>query len=196
MKLRRLNSTINKKAQASQVFVYIVAIIVFVVVLYFGYTTITDFISKGEDVASINFKNDIESAFKNIYSDYGTSVVYNAKHPMKVPSGFEKVCFVNLEHDYEETGLCEISNDEDENEDYNPLICDAWQTYYNDEDNIAGWENAEQNVFLVPKGKFAIKIPRIKMHDKSGYLCFKVLQGRIDFRITGKGSHAEISPIN
>ncbi|MCK4589220.1 MAG: hypothetical protein KAT77_02170 [Nanoarchaeota archaeon] len=189
--VKNLFLTNKKGIVIGQVFIYIMAVVVFAVVLIFGYMAITDFLEKGEKVAYVIFKNDLENAVKNIYSDYGSVVVYNEQNPFPVPSKYEEVCFVDLDEAVPDDSFC----------DRKPLICDAWQTTY----DAGGWEQGDQNVFLDPIGLGPIKVFKIRIdtdNDGEGrglsdddYLCLTVRQGRLFMRLEGKGDHALISRV-
>ena len=56
----------------AQVFVFIVAGITFAVIMIFGYSTISDFLSTGEKVQFTQFKGNLENSVKTIHSQYGS----------------------------------------------------------------------------------------------------------------------------
>lgn len=164
-----------------QVFIYITAVVVFAVVLIFGYKAITGFLDKGEQVAYVTFKTDLEKAVKNVYLDYGTVVTYNARNPMMVPSAYKRVCFIDLDYEGDKlhSGLCQLGSD-----DYHAVACGVWQSTHS-------WAEGDQNVFLEPLGMGPIKVYKIKMAE--GYVCLPAVQGRIEMRLEGMGSYTLIS---
>jgi hypothetical protein len=182
----------SKKSRAvviGQVFIYIIAIIVFAVVLIFGYQAISGFLEKGEKVAYVTFTTDLQNTVKNVYSDVGTVVIYNDKNPFPVPSQYQEVCFVDLDMTapVSSSSFCQRK----------PIICDAWETA-NDK---GGYAAGDQNVFLEPRGLSPIKVYRIALDadndgsftDDDGYLCLNVTYGRIDMRLEGLGDRTLIS---
>lgn len=178
----------QRRGQLSTVFVYIMAAIVFVVIVVFGYKAITEFVSKGERVAFVSFKADIEEAVRSIASDYGSVVIYNAQNPLRVPGRYERVCFIDV--DKSPPIRCDVV--------LNPIICDAWKTAF----DAGGWSASEANVFLEPLGMLPIKVYRLRVDTNSngvedsadgGHLCFGTASGRIDIRLEGKGDHTFIS---
>jgi len=173
----------KKAVVMSQVFIYIVAAIVFAVVLIFGYQAISGFLEKGEQVAFVTFKTDLESAVREVYSDFGKVVVYNERNPFSVPGEYERVCFLDLDYEgpKEIRGICILNSP-----DYHFIACDYWRSG-------TGWEEADQNVFLEPAGLGPIKVLPVKM-DK-GYACFPVIGGRIEMRLEGEGTYVEISEV-
>lgn len=174
----------KKAVVMGQVFIYIVAAIVFAVVLIFGYRAISGFLEKGEQVGFVTFKTDLESAIQEVYSDYGKVVVYNERNPFSVPGKYERVCFIDLGYDEvgrQNEGICN-PNDAD----YHFIACDYWRSGVD-------WEEADQNVFLEPAGLGPIKVLPVKMDD--GYICLPVIGGRIEMRLEGKGTYVQISEV-
>ena len=178
-----------------QVFIYITAVIVFALVLIFGYQAITGFLEKGEKVAYFTFKTDLENAIKNVYSDFGTVVIYNGKNILAVPAKYEEICFVDLDKPVTiNAAFCSE----------NPIICDAWRTAYNSgqDKGTNGWQEGDQNIFLKPIGLSPIKVYKItvdtdmdgeeELSDK-GYLCLPVVQGKLFMRVEGMGDHTFVS---
>lgn len=175
----------KKAVVVGQVFIYIIAIIVFALVLIFGYQAITGFLEKGERVGYLTFKTDLENAIKNVYSDVGTVVIYNGRNVLAVPTKYEEICFINLD------------KEPDLNWDFcqeNILICDAWKD--------VTWETGDQNIFLKPVGLSPIKVYKITVDtdmdgeetdDDDGYLCLPVIQGKIFMRVEGMGDHTFVS---
>lgn len=169
-----------------QVFIFMMAAIVFAVVVFFGYSAITDFLDKGEKVAYVTFQNDLEGLFNSMYSDYGTVAVFSGANGFPVPGNYEKICFLDLDYvgDRGSEGICQSTH-----KDYNPLVCDAWLS-------LQSWEQGDQNVFLDPIGLGPIKVYKLKVElrgKEQGYYCTPVVQGRADFRLEGKGTHVLIS---
>ena len=168
------------RGEISQVFVYIMVVIVFAVVFLFGYRAINHFVAEGEKVAFITFKNDIEDAIKSV--EFGSVNVYHAERPLRVPSKYTKVCFIDFDTaknlNVPCTGL-------------SVSACDALKS------KGSGWEGAESNVFLTPEGLLPIKVYRIRLKNKNGQpvptLCIPTA-GRLDMRLTGQGTHTVISP--
>ncbi|PIN73529.1 hypothetical protein COV20_04875 [Candidatus Woesearchaeota archaeon CG10_big_fil_rev_8_21_14_0_10_45_16] len=168
-----------------QVFVFIVAALTFALIAIFGYKAVANFLSSAEDVAFVQFKNDLESDIKRIYTEYGSvrRPTYNA------PAGFEKICFVDLDAEYD-PGLCAE----------NPVACDLWQTAQQEKSSgdKSAYDSVDQNVFLIPQARVPIKVFHITITDEGsqplGYLCEDIYQGSFTLVLEGKGSHTEISP--
>ncbi|MFA6073077.1 MAG: hypothetical protein WC758_03120 [Candidatus Woesearchaeota archaeon] len=78
------------KGQTQQVFIYIMVILVVGGVLLFGYKSINNIIGKSCDVDQVTFQTQLKQTLeKNSgYGDISTK-------PIKVPCGFDELCFVN-----------------------------------------------------------------------------------------------------
>jgi len=185
----------SKGVLMGQVFIYITAVIIFAVILIFGYQAIAGFLEKGEKVAYLTFKTDLENAIKTVYSDYGTVVIYNERNVLSIPGGYKEVCFIDLGYDPNKrstAGICQSGSD------YRPLVCDAWKG--------VTWESGDQNVFLEPMGLSPIKVYKITLDTfdddlednirDQGYLCIPIVQGRLHMRLEGMGDHTFISKFN
>jgi len=184
----------SKGAVVGQVFIYIIAVIVFALVLIFGYQAITGFLDKGEKVAYLTFKTDLENAIKNVYSDFGTVAIYNGRNVLAVPVDYEEICFVDLDKD---PPPLDPNNPESFCR-QNPLICDSWRTAKSN----GGYTAGDQNVFLKPIGLSPIKVYRITVDtdmdgeeelSDEGYLCLPVIQGKLFMRVEGMGDHTFVS---
>src|SRR3989338_10330750 len=85
--------SLKRKAQIqTEIFVYIIAIVIVGLILIFGYNAVKDFGSKSEQVELLSFKKDMEGTFKTVASSYGEIQIKK----LKLPVGFEELCFVNL----------------------------------------------------------------------------------------------------
>ncbi len=180
----------NKKAQGiGQVFIFIVAALVFILVMVFGYRTISDFLHKGEQVEFVQFKTSLESSIKRIYTEFG-SVRITEYHP---PVAFSKICFVDLDTeptDAEFQALC----GEDQ------VACEVWKEAWRRDDK-KGYEAVDENVFIQPvqEGGVQIKVYKIRIGDEEeqrGFLCEGIINGFFSLRLEGKGDHTEISKVS
>ena len=169
-----------RRGEISQVFVYISVVIVFAVVFLFGYRAINHFVDEGEKVAFITFKNDIEDAIKSV--DFGSVAVYHAERPLRIPSAYTKVCFINYDVN-PKPGWARDPPTANCPKELTPAACDAARTY-------SSWETADANVFLSPDGLLPIKVYRIKFKEINNgpqmFLCINTA-GRLDMRVVGQG---------
>ncbi len=162
----------NRRAQViGQVFIFILAGLVFVLILGYGYRAIMNFMERGEEVQMIDFKNELSSAITTIKRDYGSV----QRVDLRVPSGTGEVCFVTADPaDVRAPGWEEaLENDR-------PLIYSAWS-------------KGRENVFLLPKQPAPIVIADIVVEpETAGYLCLPVVDGKISIRVEGTGNRAKI----
>ena len=160
----------KKRAQANQIFVYIVAIFLAAMILVYGYRAISGFIGRTEQITEIKFKTDIENAIRIISTDYGSV----KKLELNVPAKYNKVCIVEQGYgEYQGTTLCRDS----------PLICQAW-------------EAGAQNVFLTDTNMYElpdIQISTTPVVIEGGFLCLNAPTGKITLKIEGKGDKTGVS---
>ncbi len=175
-----------RKAQINQVFVYIMAVVVFAAIFLFGYKAINQFLDEGEKASFIKFKTDLEKTVGRVAPKFDTVVVYNSLNPLRVPEKYERLCFVDVDVQPPADCLGRLG----------PVACDIWETAYiqaaSDPDVFAAWEATEANVFLKPAGPLPIKVYKIRVSRSDGIECFDV-HGQLDMRVEGRGSHVLIS---
>ena len=166
----------------AQVFIFIVAGITFAVIMIFGYSTISDFLSTGEKVQFTQFKGNLENSVKTIYSQYGSVRVKK----FSIPTKYSQICIVDLDYDFtdsEYNQLCKFSR----------AACDSWKTAKEE----GGYDKVNGNVFLKPISP-DIKVFKLKVVDENeeskGFICEKIVQGSFSLVLEGKGDHTEISP--
>ena len=156
----------NKKAQImGQVFIFILAALLFILILTYGYKAIAGFGEKSEQVALIEFQSKLENSIKSMKSDYGSV----RKLELQLPSKYSETCIVA---DMTDT---QAANFESEH----PRMYDAW---------LGG----TQNVFLNPMSETPIDVGDISI--SSGYLCLDITAGMVVLRIEGLGRKTSISP--
>ncbi len=168
----------NKKGQpTTQLFVYILAIVVIGLLLVLGVKYIGQIVTKVEEVDLLQFKTELESDAQKMKSAYGSW----QKYEYNVPEGIDKICFLeSFDQNYLNQGgnVCDASSD-----DYDFLICDAWQ------DGSGG------NVFASPmsaKIKTAIDIGEIETGVDMSYVCFDVVASKVKIKMTGLGDKVKI----
>jgi hypothetical protein len=167
-----------KKAQISQVFIYIMALFIFALILYYGYYSISSFIKRGEEVVFIKFKTELESEIDVLLPQYGSVSIFSEKKPLKVPSDVEEICFVSSDLigssiDKLPSSLIHYRKD--------PTI------------KLSVAEGAQENVFIVPREERAsIFLTHIKAADD--FFCIPTKQGRLDIRLESFGSYVQIDP--
>lgn len=165
-----------------QVFIYIIALVLASLILLYGYKAIfgqEGFIQRAEQIALARFQTEIESQVKETASDYGRV----KKLELNVPTRHTKVCIVDSANYNSNSCLCRQSpcegNPANNPEDYNPIICNAWQ-------------GTEQNIFLVPMAD--IEMITVATEVEHGYVCVPVTGGKVILKAEGLGNRARISP--
>lgn len=172
----------NRKGMGiAQTFIFIVAAITFALIMIFGYKAVQDFISSGEEVAFVQFKNNLEREVRQIQTDYGAVRVKQ----FVVPGKYKQVCFIDL--DVKPGGeVLEGLRKQD------AYAADIWKEAWAREDK-KGFEAADQNVFLTPiqEETLPIKVDDISMEN--GYFCSPIQKGKFSLVLEGKGDHTELS---
>lgn len=173
-----------KKAQTSEIFFFILAILIIGLLLLFGVKYIMELGNKVNQIELVQFKTDLESSADEIRPVYGKW----RKLELSVPQGVEAVCFV--QHDtysaaplyIQQQGLCLEGNDE-----YNFLMCNAWQ------------DDPSRNVYTDPFDELEIGIfiegLEVRQTTAMGdvyYLCTDTSSGVLQVKMTGKGDRVFI----
>lgn len=154
----------RKSQMIGQIFIFVLAALIFLLILIYGYRAISSFLARSEQVSLIDFKTDLESAVDVIKRDYGSV----KKVELRLPTRYTEVCFVDPDKTKKPGDL----------EDARPLMYAAW---------LAGSEN----VFLVPKQEAPIYLEGIAVDG--GYNCIDVAYGKITIKLQGLGKQAKIS---
>lgn len=155
----------NEKAQIySQVFIYILSILLVSFILIYGYNSVQNFKKRAEQVACLKLRNDITNAVESISGDFGSVI----RKEISLCGAYTKICFVES---FENPQIPPNSD---------PIIKDSVQS------------NAGRNVFLVDStAKDSFYAGKISVEPD--LLCIKALSGKISLRIEGKGDHASLS---
>lgn len=160
-----------------QVFVFIVAAITFALIMIFGYKAITGFLQSGEEVAFVQFKTNLESSVKQIYTEYGSVRVKE----FTTPTNYYQICFVDMDHNPSDKELEELCQ-------YSQAACTVWET-------SSGYDSVDENVFLKPTAPVKIKVYDISIDLEEGrnFLCTPIKQGYFTIVLEGKGDRTELS---
>lgn len=167
-----------KKGQLTgQIFIFIIAIILFGLILLYGYKAVKEFGQTQEDVTLIEFRDQFSSKVKQVSANYGSV----KKHEIILPSKYSEICFVEYIDD--KNVLRKVA---DQMYEVNPLIADALEG------------GTDQNVFLVPFAQTEIVVPPLEIEDGPGegaekaFLCIPNT-GRITIRLEGLGDKTRVS---
>ncbi len=165
----------NKKAQIiGQIFIFILAGLVFILIITYGYKAIQYFMERQEQVLLVDFRTDLEIAVEGVKRDYGTV----RKVQLKLPSEYQGVCFM----------------------DYLSPTCDPKKPSTNpklelpNQNILVPWaEEAcrikSANTFTVPR-LLDLSLPDIQVDN--GYICIPNTEG-ITIRLEGTGRKAKVS---
>ena len=174
---------ISKKAQiAGQVFIFILAAALAVLIISYGYNAIKTFTSRTEDIAFINLKTDLQNSIRTIASDYGSV----KRLDLILPGKYDMLCFLDQDHSStmsvrENTPLCTSNNNQ--LEDYSPFACDGWTT-----------EDYEDNVYLIEgsSGRSFV-VSNMIFQGNVGYDCISPRGNKISLRLEGLGDKTKVS---
>ena len=161
----------NKKGlEASQIFVYVVSIVVVGLVLLFGTRAIMSMQSDMCQVNYIQFKTELHNTIDDVLSDYGSV----KQIELKMPCSYKKLCFADLNAP---TVPQSVQQDQ-------PLIADAWS------DKTA-------NVFLLETSiKESFKEGKLQVDAPDGYLCLEREGGMVRMRLEGLGRNVKVGRWN
>ena len=165
----------NTKAQIiGQIFIFILAGLVFILIVTYGYKAIQYFIERQEQVVLVDFRTDLEISIEGVKRDYGTIRKVN----LKLPSKYLGVCFFDYTSDTCDPGTPTT----------NPKLELPGQTM-----SVKWAEDAckikNSNVFIIPRTQdYDFKDIEI---DK-GYVCIPNT-GVITLKLEGTGRTAKIS---
>jgi len=182
-----------KKGQIiGQVVIMVMSVIVFSMVLLYGYKSIKSIESTRSQVEIVQFGENLKAGIKRIAQDYGSV----KKLDLQVPIAYKEVCFVDLSKvkapGYEWSSLTTKS----------ALIADAVKS---------ASEKEGQNVFTIPLSDTPIKVERIAVANiplkcprgfippvapstdptddpfDKGWICIPTPTGKLSLRLEGLG---------
>jgi len=160
----------NKAQMIGQVFIFILAGLVFILIITYGYQAISYFLERQEEVVMVDFQTDLEIAIEGVKRDYGTV----RKIDIKLPSEIQGVCFFD-------PVTCSDAT--------SPRLTTPTQTI------PVPWakeacELKSGTVFTVPR---QIELDFQDIQVEEGYECVPNLDGRVTLRMEGTGRKAKIS---
>ncbi len=166
----------KKRSQISQVFIYIMALFIFALILYYGYYSISKFIKRGEEVTYIKFKTQLEGEVDAILPQYLSVSIFSKDKPLKVPGKVEEVCFVSYD---------KIKPNPDPS-----VVLGKYPIII-----LSVEAGTEENVFLLPLEERA-PISLLRIEVPGGFDCIPVKQGRLDIRLESLGNVVKITEYN
>jgi hypothetical protein len=160
----------------SQMFLYILTLIIIGLMLFFGIKWIKDINDTSTIVDATKFKKDIETAFDSMRAQYMSSKTYE----FSLPDGVNQLCFVDSNTNPQDTlppnqGVCDSSKSY-----YNRYICDAWK------DKVS-------SVIVYPALSAGIDIGSIEIDTPTKDLCFDITKNRrISVKLVGLGDMVRV----
>ena len=157
-----------KKAQLySQIFIYILTVVLIAFIFVYGYSSVQNFTKRAEKLSCIKFINDLQNAVESILGDFGTV----KRKDFQLCNGYTKVCFVE--------SASSISN----------LIIPP-NTDGIIKDSIKS--NTGKNVFLVENiAKESYYAGKISVEPD--VLCIKAYNNKISLKLEGRGNYVLLS---
>ncbi len=150
----------DKSQLYSQIFIYVLSMMLVSFILVYGYNAIKNFKGKADEIACLKLQNDLRAAVDNIINDYGTV----KRHDFELCNGYKQICFV------ESIDSPNLPANTD------PIIKDSV---------ISG---SEKNVFLVEK--IAEKsFYAGKISTEPDVLCMKPVSNKISLKLESRGNH-------
>ncbi|TKJ17387.1 hypothetical protein CEE44_02530 [Candidatus Woesearchaeota archaeon B3_Woes] len=161
----------NKKSQmAGQVFMYVLAMVVFSMTLLYGYKAINYFNDRSEEISYLQIESDIKNEVEKIEADSKGTI---KKKVLTVPGNYDHICFV---------------------ESYPSFPSAAISTQY---PLINGHINngaEDKNMFLAPPGDVSFYVGDIKVEDGADQEeCVEVVNGKVTLKLESMGNHVWVS---
>jgi len=155
----------KKRAQMpGQIFIYILAMVIFSMTLIYGYKAIKHFQSRTEEVESLQLESDIKNEIEKMGHDYGSV----KKKILTLPLGYEEACFISSYH-----------------------FPDSISTGHNLIDDHINSGFKDKNMFLWPGGEPSFYIGDIKVEN--GSVCIDVSGSKIILKLESMGDYVEVS---
>lgn len=152
-----------------QVFIFILAGLIFVLIIGYGYRAIQYFLERQEQVVLVDVQHDLEVAVEQVKRDYQSV----RRLDVDLPSKYAGICFF----DYERCATVERPKLSSPNGEFD--------VSFGKQACLAGSEN----VMIVPRAGEKIDLPDIDV--PSGYICIPN-EGGVHIRLEGTGRKARV----
>ena len=151
-----------KNGISSEVFIYILGMIVIGIIVIFGYQKIASLAQAEQKVEIPRFQKQLESLVKSAMGS-GNLI----KEDVVLPRGFGEICVVDL--DKSASSSLQTTK---------PIIHDSWS------------DKVQKNVFLVGKTTESFFIDKIKPLDATNnFVCIPLTDGKAKLKFEGKGGY-------
>ncbi|MBW3019555.1 hypothetical protein KY329_05220 [Candidatus Woesearchaeota archaeon] len=155
----------NKAQIIGQVFIFILAGLVFILIVAYGYKAIQGFGEKSEQVSLIDFKNDLDRSVESVKRDYGSV----RQVSLRLPSKYAGVCFLDSEQ----------------------CPAQVWFDGSRIDWAVSACASRAANVFLVPRA-LDLSFEDIEV-ESPFYVCIPNKGGEVVFRLEGTGKKARVA---
>ncbi|MBU0627948.1 MAG: hypothetical protein KKC75_02070 [Nanoarchaeota archaeon] len=163
----------SRKSQIqTQIFVYVIAVVVFSFIIIYGYNAVRGFKERSDQIAYIKFKTDLLSTVKRISPDYGTV----KREEFFIGGEYSKVCFVQ---NYKPNKAQILNSIDDVSGDL--IVKNSVESDVN------------KNVFLFTTTlQESFDVGAINVSG-DGYTCVDIKNGKAKIQFKGEGDHTYIS---
>ncbi len=155
-----------------QVFIYILSVVIISAILIYGYTAVSEFRERSQNVAKVKLQNDITNAISRLSSDYGS-----VQRKELYLGEYLEMCFVD-------------------NYESNPTVPDTTNNLI--ADNVQS--KTGNNVFLLKETlEQSFRAGTISVGDDTvrgvdiDVLCIDAISNRVEVRLEGRGDHIHVS---
>jgi len=157
----------------SQIFVYILTLVLVAFIFVFGYSSVRNIKDRAEQVACLKFENDLRAAIESISADFGSV----KRKDFQLCGGYSKVCFVD-------DSIANRNSPNAVDSKNTPISVDPII-----KDSIS--DRAHKNVFLTENtAKDSFYAGNISVN--SDIMCITATNGKISLRLEGEGNKASI----
>lgn len=162
----------NRSQLIGQVFLFILAGLVFVLILMYGYSAITKLIETKRNIDLIEFKTSLEQSITGIRTSTGSV----RKATFSLPSEYKEFCAVD-------PFMTAIHSQEFKKK--HPLFFNIWKS------------DSSITIYVTPLLETPLNLPDITvkgpLHDEPGFLCLPISNGKFSLKLQGTGTTAQIS---
>ncbi|MBI2140108.1 hypothetical protein HYU14_04230 [Candidatus Woesearchaeota archaeon] len=172
----------NRRAELEgQIFIYVLAIIIFAFILLYGYRSLAGIREKTEQVSFIKFKTDFISSVKRVAPDFGTE----KREEFFIGGDYQEICFVRSINNGDNYGITfqEMSSIKSKS----MLIADVVE---NNKDSAVP---SERESFFLLTTTLEESFAAGYIDTPGGFSCLPIINGRVKIKLEGKGNHAYIS---
>jgi len=164
-----------KKSQLhSQIFIYVLTIILVSFIFVYGYNAIRSFKDKTDEVGCIKLQTNLRNAIENILTDYGSL----KRKDLQLCKDFVEICFVET---YER--ISNRNNPTSNVPPINPFVKDSVLS------------ETQNNVFLTSKSSIEAFYAGNISVDYDVF-CLRSTNNKISLRLEGRGNHVLVSGLD